>query len=93
MFQKRAANAELQEAIDRLLVHMKNSDPNTPEYATLVSRLTELNAIKAANAKNALSKDTIATIAANLAGIWLILHYERVNLVGSKALTFVQKLR
>jgi serine kinase of HPr protein (carbohydrate metabolism regulator) len=58
-----------------------------------VCRLTELNAIKATNAKNAISKDTLATIGANLFGIWLILHYERVNLVGSKALSFVQKLR
>jgi len=92
MFRKQA-DAELQDAIDRLLLVMKTTDPSTTDYATLLARLTELNAIKAANAKNALSKDTIATIAANLAGIWLILHYERVNLVGSKALTFVQKLR
>jgi hypothetical protein len=93
MFQKHTANAELQEAIDRLLLAMKDENQNSKEYETLVSRLTELNAIKAANAKNALSKDTIATIGANLFGIWLILHYERVNLVGSKALSFVQKLR
>jgi hypothetical protein len=93
MFQKQPANAELQDAIDRLLAKLKDLDPSTKEYETVVSRLSELNAIKAANAKTALSKDTLATIGANLFGIWLILHYERVNLVGSKALSFVQKLR
>lgn len=92
MFQKQA-DAELQEAIDRLLLAMKASDPNSVEYEQLVERLSSLNAIKAANAKNALSKDTIATICANLFGIWLILHYERVNIIGSKALSYVQKLR
>lgn len=93
MFQKQSANAELQDAIDRVLLAMKNEDPSSAQYQQLLGRLTELNAIKAANAKNALSKDTIATIAANLAGIWLILHYERVNIVTSKALSYVQKLR
>lgn len=93
MFQKQSANAELQEAIDRLLTEMKDKDPTSNEYETLVSRLTELTKIKPQTAKINISQDTIATIAANLVGIVLILHYERVNLVGSKALTFVQKLR
>lgn len=93
MFQKRSANAELQEAIDRLLLAMKDTDPTTDEYTSLVARLTELTKIKPQKAAIDISQDTIATIAANLVGIVLILHYERVNLVGSKALTFVQKLR
>lgn len=93
MFQKHAANAELQEAINSLLIKMKGTDPSTKEYETLASRLSELTSIQATSAKTGVSKDTLATIAANLFGIWLILHYERVNLVGSKALTFVQKLR
>lgn len=93
MFQKHTANAELQEAIDRLLLAMKDSDPTSDEYASLAARLTELTKIKPQTARIHVSQDTLATISANLIGIWLILHYERVNLVGSKALSFVQKLR
>ncbi len=40
-----------------------------------------------------LSMETWAVIAANLAGIVLILGYERVNIVTSKALGFVSKLK
>lgn len=40
-----------------------------------------------------ISPDTLAIIAANLAGIGLILSYERFNIVTSKAIGFIQKLR
>lgn len=40
-----------------------------------------------------LSADTLAIIAANLAGIVLILGYEKVNVVTSKAIGFVSKLK
>jgi len=39
------------------------------------------------------SADTWATVAANIAGIMVIVGYERVNVVASKALGFVLKLR
>lgn len=93
MFQKPESDAGLEAAINRVLLAMQEHSPDSDEYETLLSRLTDLNAIKATHAKNALSKDTLATIAANIAGILLILQYERVNIVGTKALSFVQKLR
>jgi hypothetical protein len=39
------------------------------------------------------SKDTLAIVGANIAGIALILSYERMNVVASKALSFITKLR
>jgi len=39
------------------------------------------------------SKDTLAIIGANIAGIVLILGYERLNIITSKALGFANKLR
>jgi|SRR5688500_4427747 hypothetical protein len=39
------------------------------------------------------SKDTLAIIAANLAGIALVLSYERMNVIASKAFGAVMKLR
>lgn len=39
------------------------------------------------------SSDTLALIAANIAGIVLIIGHERINVVTSKALSFVGKLR
>jgi hypothetical protein len=42
---------------------------------------------------DSISKDTLAIIGANLAGIALILGYERLNIITSKAIGFVNKLR
>lgn len=39
------------------------------------------------------SKETLATIAGNIAGIVLIIGYERVNIIATKALGFVMKSR
>lgn len=39
------------------------------------------------------SKDTLAIIAGNIAGIVMIIGYERVNVIASKALSFVMKSR
>lgn len=39
------------------------------------------------------SKDTLAIIAANLTGIVLVLSYERINVIASKAFGAVMKLR
>lgn len=39
------------------------------------------------------SKETLAVIAANLTGIVIILGYERANVIASKALGFIGKLR
>lgn len=93
MFQKPPSDARIEVAINRVLLSMEASAPDSPEYEKLVDRLSELHALKVNNTKNGLSKDTLATIIANIAGILLILQYERVNIVGTKALAFVQKLR
>lgn len=93
MFQKPESDVRIEAAINRVLLAMQDTDPNSHEYETLVNRLSDLHTLKVNNAKSMLSKDTLATIVANIAGILLILQYERVNIVGTKALAFVQKLR
>lgn len=42
---------------------------------------------------NSLSKDTLAVIAGNIAGILLILNFERAGVLTSKAVSFVLKGR
>lgn len=54
----------------------------------------ELDDRREADAKpDRLSKDTLAIVAGNIAGIMLIIGYERVNVIASKALAFVMKSR
>lgn len=91
---------KLDEAIDHTLTLMNNK-PEPGEYTTLVDHLTKLIKNKEtllklkqeAVSKNRVSKDTLAIIAGNLAGIVLILGHERAHVVASKALGFVMKAR
>lgn len=46
-----------------------------------------------AAAPKRVSPDTVATVAANLIGIVLILRYERFEIIGSKAIGFVKSMR
>lgn len=83
----------LEKAIDKLLLAMDKIENNTPEYTMMVERLERLYKLKAIDAPRRVSPDAIATVAANLVGILLIIGYEHANVVTSKALNFVMKLR
>lgn len=93
MFTKSTSVLGLDKAIARVLASMEESTPESPQYAEKVDQLVKLHGLKVNNTKNRISQDTLATIFANLVGIIVILHYERVDVVASKALSFVQKLR
>jgi hypothetical protein len=58
----------------------------------LLERLERLYKLKAIDARKPVSRDTMANIAATLAGIFMILTYEHGRVVTSKALGFVPKL-
>lgn len=91
MFNKnKNKSLELDEAIERVHNRMQYVEVESEEYATLLQRLDKLHSIKESNTKR-ISPDTILIVGANLLGIVLILGYERVNVVASKALSFVVK--
>jgi hypothetical protein len=83
----------LDDAIDRVLTRMQYLDTESDEYGTLLSRLDRLTSIKNAQKsdKPRISTDTLVSAGASILGIILILGYERVNVVTSKALGFVFK--
>jgi hypothetical protein len=85
---------QLDEAIDDLYSDLKGRDAHSKEYGVVAEQLKKLTELKASlTAKSKVDANTVALIAANLIGIILILHYEKVNVVTSKALSFVGKLR
>lgn len=81
--------------INRLLIDMSSMTRLTDaEYPKMVELLNSL--MKTRNETNnpsRMSADVKATIAANLAGIVLILSHERAHVVTTKAISFIQKLR
>jgi len=85
----------LDQAIDTVLSRMQYVEPESDEYGTLVSRLDKLHSMKIAQKDNRqkVSADALIAAGASILGIILIIGYERVNVVTSKALGFVAKAK
>lgn len=93
MFRKPKNDDGLDDAMNILLSELKGFTGDDEEYAKMIRHLETLSKIKAQNAPDRVSADVLATIGGNLAGILLILHFEKINVVTSKAMSFVMKAR
>lgn len=85
----------LEETIETLLLEMSLTESTSDEFGKLLDRLEKLHKMKAVekDSRNRVSPDAILTVGANLAGIVLILGFERAHIVTSKALSFVLKTK
>lgn len=83
----------LEKAIDALHNDMLAENPNTEAYAAMADNITKLYKLREFD-KNPWrpNPDVVLTVAANLAGIAMIVGHEKAHVVTSKALTFVKKL-
>lgn len=90
MFNLKSQN-ELDEPINAILREMALEKPHTQEYTKLLDQLTKLYEIKDTKSKDRVSKDTLALVFGNLAGIAMIVGYEHMNALSSKAINFVMK--
>lgn len=88
MFKKSEIESQIDGEILTLLAALRaTKDPK--EYAQWAEQLTKLHALRE---KNRISKETLATIAANLTGIIVILGHERAHVIASKAFGLVRKI-
>lgn len=88
MFKKSKIDTEIDEEILTLLAALRTCK-SPVEYAEWSEQLTKLYELRH---KSRISKDTLATIAANLTGIIVILSHERANVIASKAFGLVKKI-
>jgi hypothetical protein len=95
MFDKKSKNETdaLYEAITRIHAAMENTTPEAPEYAVMVDQLKKLHEIKAAQQPERISKNAVIAVLGNLAGIGIVLNYERLHVIGTKAFGLVSKIR
>ena len=94
MFTRRPQpKTKLDEAIDNLLDHLCEVEAEPDSYAKVVDQLAKLYKMKEIQTPKRVSPDVLATIAGNVIGIVLILGYERANVITSKAIGFVLRLR
>lgn len=93
-FKSESEPNRLDPVIDQLILELGGHDGESDEYTQICENLKLLYEAKANEPKpSAVSPDTIAVIAGNIAGIAMILSYEKVNVVTSKALGFVLRTK
>jgi hypothetical protein len=82
----------LEEPINKVLVEMSTSDPDSEEYSALLGNLERLVRLKDEKSSR-VSPDTMAIVAGNLLGILIIVAYEQKHVMVSRAVGFIMKTR
>lgn len=85
---KNAIDTKIDEQIMTILEAL-NTCKSPVEYAEWSDQLVKLYKLRE---ETSISNETWATIAANLAGILLVLNFERANVIASKSFGFIRKL-
>lgn len=83
----------LEKEIEAVLLDMKEMYVDSDEYEVALNHLSTLHEINSKEKKWNVSPDTMAVVAGNLLGIVLILKHEELNVITSKAMSFVIKGR
>ena len=85
-FYKRQIEAEL----ERTLAGLNRSSTDSEEYAKILTVAERLHGmLDEEKTSDSVSKEALASIGANLLGILMIIKHESVNVITSKALSFV----
>lgn len=98
MFIKLNTNkTKVTEAIDSLLDEMAVCSGDSEEYAKMNDQLTKLYELKEIDQKvtthKRVSAETLLVVGGNILGILLIIGYERENVLTSKALSLLTKVK
>jgi hypothetical protein len=90
---KKVKKRTIDDEIDRIMLELETMQSDSKEYETKVKQVEALSRSRSYKAANLVSTDTLVTAGVNILGILLILNYENLHVVSSKALGFVLKCR
>jgi hypothetical protein len=93
MFRKPKPSSKLELAIDALLDRIATEEYDFEETPKIVDQVTKLIKLKETSTPKRPSPDTWILVAGNLIGIVIIIGHERANVITSKALGFVMRLK
>ena len=91
-YRKTQESSRLDEAIEDALTRMLSAT-DMKEYATYANQLNQLYKLQEQETPKRISPDTLLLVGGNLLGIVMILSYEKANVLTSRAIAFVMKLR
>lgn len=80
----------LKEIINILEDRVKNLDPEDDKYNAHVEQLTKLYKIKESNSPRQVDPDALISAAASILGIVLVLNFEKLNVLTSKAFGLIR---
>lgn len=83
----------LEDEYIRVLTLLKMNQPDVPEYAKLLTSAERVHAMMDNKKPSPVSRETLLTVGANILGILLIIKHEDVNVITSKALGFVIRVK
>lgn len=95
MFEKETPRHQrmLESELERTISWLKTEQIPSEDYVKTLNVVERLNDMMEKEKPSSVSKETMLTVAANLLGIILIIKHENVNVITSKALGFVFRLR
>ena len=91
MFIKPKSKTRLQIEIDKMVLELGNHEPLSDEFGTITERLSKLHKMNQDITPEALDPNTVLKVVANLTGIAMIVRHENLNVITTKALSFVMK--
>lgn len=83
----------IESELERALVGLKAEMIDSEDYKKTLSTVERLYEMMDNRKPSSVSKDTALVVIANLVGILLIIKHENVNVITSKALSFVMRPR
>jgi len=83
----------LKKEIESVLIYMRTLSPDSAEYTAAAKNLEILCNTQGKDKDRRISPDTIAVVAGNIVGIVIIVWYEQLNVISSKALSLIIKGR
>ena len=84
---------KLDAAMNRVLDDMDNADPNSEEYAELLSHLERLSKLRTHERPGRVSPDTLVSGAVTLLSVVIIVGYEYGHAFTSKAFGLIPKAK
>lgn len=91
--QRTRQETELEKAINSIFEELKTFTSDSKEFAEMTAQLDRLYKLKEHDAPRRVSPDTWLIVGGNLLGILMIVGFEQRNVVTSKALGLLMKLR
>ncbi len=80
--------------IERMTEELGKLEPGSPEYMRVLDSLKELSNVREADKSHkVIDANTVANIAGSLLSIGLVMHYEELHVIATKAWGLIGRIR